>query len=299
MFDFIAVFAKSISEAVGGAVVAFGLFLGGAPVPIDTNNSVLTDQATTSELFQIENVALEATTTEDVEGGVSDMEEGASNASDTSYLLPNPKIENIQSPVSVNGAQGSSVSNTEFGLPDFTVRCLYGSADSNVTTGKYVNLELKLFEGQNSGLSKNYDIQWFIDGKVTKSSDSDKKFIYQFTNPGTFNVKVEAKRKADGFIKSATCPVTVTCDDYSCMSNKDKQKSKLNSIIDEIESWYKYYDVVTTCLVSESIVRAYEYDYTLLGGKNIPGFDADIDCLTSVAPRAYQYKIQALIDSFY
>lgn len=160
-----------------------------------------------------------------------------------------------------------------------------------------VDVELEISFDRRS----NYEIVWSRDSDYPTGNPYEVK--YRFGTLGNQNISATVTRKSDGYSKQIKCPpITVECSEYSCLSLKEKQIVSLKNILDEIDSWYEggYASLgpVNNCLISESIIRGFIYEYeTVLGGKGIPKFSAEEDCSNSVAPRAYQAKIQLLINN--
>ncbi len=126
--------------------------------------------------------------------------------------------------------------------------------------------------------------------------------VFTINNIGDNKVFATVVRKNDGATGVVTClDIFISCDEYSCLSDVDKKIYKLQTIINEVDSWYNddYPNLspVDRCYISESIIRALEYEYTLMGGTNLPVFSKTADCANSVSPQAYKYKIQLLIDT--
>ncbi len=149
------------------------------------------------------------------------------------------------------------------------------------------------------GISQ-YDVFW--DKKhLTRLIDFNEA-VFTINNIGDNKVFATVVRKNDGATGVVTClDIFISCDEYSCLSDVDKKIYKLQTIINEVDSWYNddYPNLspVDRCYISESIIRALEYEYTLMGGTNLPVFSKTADCANSVSPQAYKYKIQLLIDT--
>lgn len=173
---------------------------------------------------------------------------------------------------------------------DFRAECKLTSR-KDIDEGEQVKASIEAFE------KSAYDVVW--DKKYfTRQVDNYSAF---FTVEGIGNHVITAtvKRKSDGFSKIVKCPtILVPCREIGCLS-KDEQKIKiLNIIIDQINGWYDSPGgAISVCSQKESVIRAFEYEYTLLGGVNVPGFSKEIDCASNLAPKAYQYKIKFLINS--
>lgn len=173
---------------------------------------------------------------------------------------------------------------------DFRAEC--NLSRQSVYDGGSVHAQIKIY--YESG--KNFEIKW-------DKTDLDRvidnyEAVYTLYGEGDKNISASVKRISDNYSKIISCPISVYCKDYDCLSTQEKQKSKLASITEEINRWYAEGNVIGECLSSESIIRALEYDYTMLGGKNIPGFNKEIDCASEIAPAAYKYKIGVLEKSF-
>lgn len=177
----------------------------------------------------------------------------------------------------------------------FTSRCTLENDDSNqFGTNNPVRASLRIWEGGNDAQSRYYSVIWknLNGGKIKESTN--KYVVFEFNKVGNYDINAEVTKIATGEKQNAVCPISVYCDDYECLSLTDKKKSKLNEIMEEIDSWYDHDDTLYYCSVAESIIRALEYDYTILGGQNIPTFNKTVDCASMVAPAAYRYKIEVL-----
>jgi len=303
MFSYIGNLIKSAGEIVGGIVISLGLMLGGSTEspedtviqPVETIEQSTTTQniiATTSEVLQIDTVENgDIVESEKIDSDVEVVESEPKQTVPIEISKSKNSISEQPIPIDLNTV------NKEVNLKDFSVRCSIDDDGDRIHTGDQVHTELNLFEGQNPGLSSHFDIKWFRSDKKLPSFLNEKEANFTFSDPGNYSITVSVTRKSDGFIKSDKCDVYVYCNDYECLSTEDKKKSKLNSIINEIKDWYEEDNITYACTISESIIRALEYDYTLLGGKNLPGFNPDVDCATTVAPAAYEYKIQSLLNS--
>lgn len=177
----------------------------------------------------------------------------------------------------------------------FDSRCTLENNESNFFgTNNPVKASLRIWEGGNDAQSRYYSVIWknLNGGKIKESTN--KYAVFEFNKVGNYDINAEITKIATGEKQNAICSVSIYCDDYECLSLTDKKKSKLNEIIEEIDSWYDNEDVLYSCAVAESIIRALEYDYTILGGQNIPTFNKTVDCASTVAPAAYRYKIDVL-----
>lgn len=307
MFNFITTILHSAGKVVGSAIISLGLMLGGHSGPVQ---QVQTTSATTS--VQEVNVAPTSSSTKSAE---NDKTKSAQVGEDKSRLTPVktaelPDRNSVQSEHAIAGndsvyvhdekvEDAASVStNTQSDLDDFVVRCqLSNDSRDTIGTGDIVSADIQLFEGHSTGLGGDYAIVWRSDGGELLGEADGKHVRFKFPDAGRYKITVEATRKANGNMKSDSCDVVVYCNDYECLSLKQKKISKLNDILDEIKHWYNTDDVLFQCSISESIIRALEYDFTLLGGTNIPSFDPTVDCASAMAPAAYQYKIERLRDS--
>lgn len=175
------------------------------------------------------------------------------------------------------------------------VRCKINT-EKDIQKGTTIEAELTALT---LGISR-YDINW--DKKyLTKIIDYNQA-SFTFKSIGPVEVFANVTRKEDGASSKIVCVDTVIeCNNYSCLNETDKKKYKLGQIITEVNSWYNsdYPNLspVDQCLISESIIRAWEYEYVLMGGINLPIFSKNQDCSNVVAPKAYQYKVQLLQDS--
>lgn len=177
-----------------------------------------------------------------------------------------------------------------------SVRCKLSKEKTLMKRGDTIRVSLY---DLNEGISK-YDVVW--DNKYLEKIIDSKEASFVFKDIGTKIISATVTRKSDGVKKEITCAtITISCDSFDCLSESEKKIFKLKEISNTIDSWYdnKYPNLSPEdrCSISESIIRALEYEYTLIGGINIPVFSKGIDCANSVAPKAYKYKIQLLIDS--
>lgn len=176
---------------------------------------------------------------------------------------------------------------------DFRATCEVSR--TNVNQNASVDIEARIFFERPS----DYEISW---SKDPTSKSSETKVRFRFDAPGEEAIIITFTRKSDGYSKDIACQIIIVeCISELCFSDEQKQRNILRDIIDEINTWYDgtyASSPVNICLISESIIRLYEYEYTVsLGGENIPVFSVGVDCLTSVAPRAYQAKIKLLKDT--
>lgn len=187
---------------------------------------------------------------------------------------------------------------------DFRVNCVasyLGDNTSKFYSGDYIDVpQSTIVEFEVSILfesNKNYEIKW---NRIPFYKEGFGDVRFRFSNPGDYPITPTVTRISDGYSKEVECPiVVVSCNKFDCFSLKEKQETILNNILAEIDSWYDNTEFpllgpVNLCIIGESIVRAFEYAYELNGGTNAPGFSLEEDCATSVAPRAYQAKIELL-----
>ncbi len=183
-------------------------------------------------------------------------------------------------------------------LPNnISVRCSL-SRDNTVDRNQLIKATLKDIS---VGISK-YNIVWDSEYLINSKDKENKEAVFSFNKVGRKVLSATVTRISDGYVFRVDCPeIEVLCNAVDCLSESDKKKLILKNIINEIDSWYNNeYPSLSPeqrCSTAESIIRAFEYEYTLMGGINIPIFSKVVDCANSVAPKAYQYKIQLLRES--
>ncbi len=233
----------------------------------------------------IENVVLEETTEEKIPEFIPDKipekEKLPVQVTQTPTVVPAPVV--IQQPTA------------QLKLDPYEVRCEINTK-KDIKRGDIVTANLSALT---RGIS-SYDVVWdktYLT-KIIKFNEAS----FTFDTIGAKKVFATVTRKSDNATGEVFCVDTfIACDGYYCLDERGKKKYKLQAIINEVETWYdgtySYLSTVERCNISESIIRALEYDYALIGGVNLPVFSKVQDCSNSVAPRAYQYKIQLLMDS--
>lgn len=213
---------------------------------------------------------------------------------ETKASVASRDINTESSPVSTPIVKTNVVTNNS----NFTLRCKLSA--QNVGLDDYVTASLKIYEDQEEGQSKNYEISW---NQTDLSNSGEKEGKFKFSDEGSHNISVTAKNKITNQVSTENCgSIYVECDEFDCLSHEEQQKvlrkDALTDIINLINDWYgddyPYLTAAYQCSIAESIVRAHLYEYTTAGGLNAPEFSEGVDCANDLAPKAYKYKIELL-----
>ncbi len=183
-------------------------------------------------------------------------------------------------------------------INDQEVRCELSPKNSSIKRDDLVTARLS---APSLGLS-HYDIVW--DTENLKKINNFNEESYKFSTVGSKVISASVTRKDDGATGLVKCAgIIVDCDSFDCLDDTEKKIYKLDEIIDIVDSWYddNYPGLspADQCYIAESIVRAIEYEYTLMGGVGLPVFSRTVDCANDLAPKAYEHKVKVLRESLY
>jgi len=206
----------------------------------------------------------------------------------TNSIAPTP-TQTTAVPQTESSSQIQEVSRPE----DFRTKCELSREKMEV--GQNVRATINVLFDRTS----LYDVVW--NKKYLEYTDKNEAF-FEIYDSGPINLSATVTRKSDGYSQQVVCPITVECNEISCLKGEEKTRALkrqiLSNITNEIETWYdgeyEFLGPVDRCETSESIIRAHIFEYTSIGGVNVPEFDKDVDCQNAVGPKAYQYKIDLL-----
>lgn len=285
MFDFVGEAVKAIGSTIGGVIISIGVLLGGVTEPVEEPVVMEIQQ----EILTESEKEVSTTTESEPEKRTTDSEI-ESEVERTVEVVNQPVMEPAGAEVEPLVTEVSEPVNA-----DFTVRCSITNLDTDrIPTGQNIVTKLRVWEGRTDALLKDYAVRWSTSGGRLVAQEEDKEVTARFSDPGEYTIEAEVTHRESGESLTAICPVSIFCDDYECLSEQEKRESKLDRIISVIDDWYDSGDVLYNCSAAESIIRALEYDFTILGGEDLPVFDKEVDCASAVAPAAYRYKIEVL-----